>query len=93
MARGCLVASLLVLVAMREQMLSSKLQAVEKQLEDHEVAVLELERQTEELERSTKLEFKWASDMVKEVDWLTRRGHTVVCTQEVKLKKLTDAID
>ena len=43
--RGSPVASLLVPVAMREQGLSSKLLAFEKQLEDHEVAVLELERQ------------------------------------------------
>ena len=40
-ARGSPVASLLVPVAMREQELSSKLLAFEKQLEDHEVAVLE----------------------------------------------------
>ena len=49
-ARGSPVASLLVPVAMREQGLSSKLLAFEKQLEDHEVAVLELERQVAVLE-------------------------------------------
>ena len=43
-ARGSPVASLLVPVAMREQGLTSKLLAFEKQLDDHEVAVLELER-------------------------------------------------
>ena len=43
-ARGAPVASLLVPMAMREQGLSSKLLAVEKQLEDHEVAALEWER-------------------------------------------------
>ena len=48
-ARGSPVASLLVPVAMREQGLSSKLLAFEKQLEDHEVAVLELERQVADL--------------------------------------------
>ena len=49
-ARGSPVASLLVPVAMREQGLSSKLLAFEKQLEDHEVAALELERQVAVLE-------------------------------------------
>ena len=43
-ARGSPVGSLLVLVTMREQGSSAKLLAFEKQLEDHEVAVLELER-------------------------------------------------
>ena len=49
-ARGSPVTSLLVPVAMREQGLSSKLLAFEKQLEDHAVAVLELERQVAVLE-------------------------------------------
>ena len=49
-ARRSPVASLLVPVAMREQGVSSKLLAFEKQLEDHEVAVLELERQVAVLE-------------------------------------------
>ena len=55
-ARGSPVASLLVPVAMREQGLSSKLLAFEKQLEDHEVAVLELERQVAVLELGGKLQ-------------------------------------
>ena len=92
MARGSPVASLLVPVAKREQGLSSKLLAFEKQLEDHEVAVLELERQAEELERSTKLEFKCASDMGHEVSWQARRGLADKCTLEFKFKQLTDII-
>ena len=63
-ARGSPVASLLVPVAMREQGLSSKLLAFEKQLEDHEVAVLELERQVAVLEHGEN--FKQLSDLVKE---------------------------
>ena len=55
-ARGSLVASLLVLVAMREPGLSSEFLAMKKQLEDHEVAVLELERQVSELELGKKLQ-------------------------------------
>ena len=47
MARGSPVALLLVLVAMRQPGLSSEFLAMKKQLEDHEVAVLELERQVE----------------------------------------------
>ena len=45
MARGSLVASLLDLVTMCEQGLSAMLLAFEKQSEDHDVAVRELERQ------------------------------------------------
>ena len=52
------------LVAMREQGLSSKLLAFEKQLEDHEVAVLELERQVAVLELEGN--FKQLSERVNE---------------------------
>ena len=45
LARGSPVASLLVPVAMRERSLSFKLLAHEKQSKDHEVAVLELEKE------------------------------------------------
>ena len=47
---------------MREQGLSSKLLAFEKQLEDHEVAVLELERQVAVLQLGEN--FKQLSDLV-----------------------------
>ena len=63
-ARGSPVASLLVPVAMREQVLSSKMLASEMQLEDHEVAVLELERQVVVLELEEN--FKRLSDLVNE---------------------------
>ena len=63
-ARGSPVASLLDPVAMREQGLSSKLLAFEKQLEDQEVAVLELERQLAVLELGEN--FKQLSDLVNE---------------------------
>ena len=63
-ARGSPVASLLVPVAMREQGLSSKLLAFEKQLQDQEVAVLELERQVAVLELEGN--FKQLSDLVNE---------------------------
>ena len=49
-ARGSPAMSLLVSVATREQGLSAKLLAVDKQVEDHEVTVLELERQVQVLE-------------------------------------------
>ena len=49
-ARGSPAVSLLVSVASREQGLSAKLLALDKQLEDHEVAVLELEKQVKVLE-------------------------------------------
>ena len=68
MARGSPVASLLVPVAMREQGLSSKLLAFEKQLEDHEVAVLELERQVAVLELEAHLQR--LSDRVNETQVL-----------------------
>ena len=64
MARGSPLAPLLVPVAIREQVLSSKLLASEKQLEDHEVAVLELERQAAVLELGEN--FKRLSDLVNE---------------------------
>ena len=67
-ARGSPVTSLLVPVAMREQGLSSKLLAFEKQLEDHEVAVLELERQVAVLELEGN--FKQLSDRVNETEAL-----------------------
>ena len=52
-ARGSLAMSLLVSVATREQGLSVKWLAFDKQLEDHEVAVLELEKQVQVLEEET----------------------------------------
>ena len=63
-ARGSPVASLLVPVAMREQGLSSKLLAFEKQLEDHEVAVLGWERQLAVVELDGN--FKQLSERVNE---------------------------
>ena len=63
-ARGSPVASLLVPMAMQEQGLSSKLLAFEKQLEDHEVAVLELERQVAVVELEA--HFQRLSDRVNE---------------------------
>ena len=65
MARESLVASLLGLVAMREQVSSAKLLAFEEQLEDQEVAVLELERQVSVLELGEN--FKRLSDLVDEI--------------------------
>ena len=44
-----------------------------------------------ELGRSTKHEFRCASDTVNEVSWQARRGHADICTLEFKFKQLTDA--
>ena len=86
-ARGSLVASLLVLVAMREQGLSSKLLAFEKQLEGHEVAVVELERQAAVLELGE--HFKRLSDLVNEAQALEWERQLAVVELEGNFKQLS----
>ena len=81
-ARGSPVTSLLVPVAMREQGLSSKLLAFEKQLEDHEVAVLELERQVAVLELGEN--FKQLSDLVNETKELECERQLAVVELEAR---------
>ena len=56
---------------------------------------VESQRQAAALELSTKHEFKWASDLVKEVDWLVMRGQAdihIYTYIDIKFKHLTDAI-
>ena len=88
-ACGSPVASLLVLVAMREQGLSSKLLAFEKQLEDHEVAVLELERQVAVLELGEN--FKQLSDLVTEA--LEGERQVAVEKLEAHFQRLSDRVN
>ena len=87
-ARASFVASLL--VAMREQELSSKLLAFEKQLEDHEVAVLELERQVAVLELGEN--FKRVSDFVDETVALEWERQLAVVELHDKFKQLFDQV-
>ena len=87
-ARGSPVASLLVPVAMREQGLSSKLLAFEKQLEDHEVAVLELERQVAVLELGEN--FKQLSDLVHEAKALEGERQVAVEKLEAHFQRLSE---
>ena len=89
-ARGSSVASLLVPVAMREQGLSSKLLAFEKRLEDHEVAVLELERQVAVLELGENL--KRLSDLVNEPEALESGRQLAVVELHDKFKQLSDQV-
>ena len=89
-ARGSPVASLLVPVAMREQGLSSKLLAFEKQLEDHEVAVLELERLVAVLELGEN--FKRLSDLVNETQTLELGRRLAVVELHDKFKQLSDQV-
>ena len=91
MARGSPVASLLVPVAMREQGLSSKLLAFEKQLEDHEVAVLELERQVAVLEFGEN--FKQLSDLVNEAKVLEWERQVAVEKLEAHFQRLSDRVN
>ena len=86
-ARRSPVASLLVPVAMREQGLSSNLLAFEKQLEDHEVAVLELERQVAVLELGEN--FKQLSDLVNEIQALEGERQLAVAELEGNFKQLS----
>ena len=90
-ARGSPVASLLVPVAMREQGLSSKLLAFEKQLEDHEVAVLELERQVAVLELGEN--FKQLSDRVHETQVLEGERQLAVVELEGNFQRLSDRVN
>ena len=90
-ARGSPVASLLVPVAMREQGLSSKLLAFEKQLENHEVAVLELERQVAVLELGDN--FKQLSDLVHEAKALEGQRQVAVEKLEAHFQRLSDRVN
>ena len=90
-ARASPVASLLVPVAMREQGLSSKLLAFEKQLEDHEVAVLELERQVAVLELGEN--FKQLSDLVNEAKALEGERQVAVEKLEAHFQRLSDRVN
>ena len=90
-ARGSPVASLLVPVAMREQGLSSKLLASEKQLEDHEVAVLELERQVAVLELGQN--FKQLLDLVNEAKALECERQVAVEKLEGHFQQLSDLVN
>ena len=75
-ARGAPAVSLLVSVASREQGLSAKLLAFDKQLEDHEVAVLELEKQVQVLEeekekmwqRVVQVEQRFSEDVLQKME-------------------------
>ena len=90
-ARGSPVASLLVPVAMREQGLSSKLLAFEKQLEDHEVAVLQLERQVAVLELGEN--FKQLLDLVNEAKALEGERQVAVEKLEAHFQRLSDRVN
>ena len=90
-ARGSPVASLLVPVAMREQGLSSKLLAFETQLEDHEVGLLELERQVAVLEHGEN--FKQLSDLVNEGKVLECERQLAVVELEGNFKRLSDRVN
>ena len=90
-ARGSPVALLLVPVAMREQGLFSKLLANEKQLEDHEVAVLELERQVAVLELGEN--FKQLSDLVNEAKALEWERQLAVLELQGNFKQLSDRVN
>ena len=83
--RGSPVASLLVLVAMREQGLSSKLLAFEK------VAVLELERQVAVLELGEN--FKQLSDLVHEAKALEGERQVAVEKLEAHFQRLSDSVN
>ena len=85
-ARGSPVASLLVPVAMREQLL-----AFEKQLEDHEVAVLELERQVAVLELGEN--FKQLSDLVNEAKALEWERQLVEVELEAHIQRFSDLVN
>ena len=89
-ARGSPVASLLVPVAMREQGLSSKLLAFVKQLEDHEVAVLELERQVAVLELGEK--FKRLLDLVNETRAMECERQLAMVEIEANFKRLSHQV-
>ena len=89
--RGSPVASLLVPVAMREQGLFSKLLVFEKQLEDHEVAVLELERQVAVLEVGEN--FKQLSDLVHEAKALEGERQVAVEKLEAHFQRLSDRVN
>ena len=45
------------------------------------------------LERSTKLDIKFASDMVNEVSWQAWRGLADICAREHRLQQLEDWAD
>ena len=90
-ARESPVASLLVPVAMREQGLSSKLLAFEKQLGDHEVAVLELERHVAVLELGEN--FKQLSDFVNEAKVLECARQLAVVELEARFQRLSDLVN
>ena len=76
---------------MREQGLSSKLLAFEKQLEDHEVAVLELERQVAVLEVGEN--FKQLSDLVYEAKALEGERQVAVEKLEAHFQRLSDRVN
>ena len=46
-----------------------------------------------EFEHSSKLEFKYASDMVNELDWMARRGQADICTLGCRPQHLEDWAD
>ena len=84
------VASLLVPVTMREQGLSSKMLAIEKEVEDHEVAVLKLERQVSVLLELGE-NFERLSDLVNETETeaLESEQHMAVVELEDNFKQLS----
>ena len=98
-ARGSPAVSLLVSVASREQGLSAKLLAFDKQLEDHEVAVLELEKQVQVLEeekekmvlRMVQMEEQLSEEVLCLNVGLSQTG-TDLRVVENKLWKLTDRV-
>ena len=80
----------LLLVAMREQGLSSKLLVFEKQLEDQEVAVLEVERQVAVLELGGN--FERLSDLVSGTQALESERQLAVVVLEDNFKQLSDLV-
>ena len=67
---------------------------------ERQVAVLELGENFKRLsdhvaesERSSKLEFECALNMVKEVDWVARQGQADICTLRYGLQQLEEWAD
>ena len=71
--------------------MSSKLLAFEKQLEDHEVAVLEFERQLAVVELGEN--FKKLSDLVNEAKALEWERQLAVVEFEGNFKRLSDRVN
>ena len=71
--------------------MSSKLLAFEKQLEDHEVAVLELERQVAVLELGEN--FKQLLDLVNEAKALEWQRQLAVVELEARFQQLSDRVN